>query len=149
MPTEEKPSYSLETLTLEILSTFSLLERLKEDFGVVTQWESGAWLIMRFLKDQGRCRFATLCREQHISEEQGKHLVDELVAAEMISVDQEHPSSDPAYTLARDGEQAIKKIQVVLHEALGRFENQFDPESLKIAVETLTQYRHILECSKI
>lgn len=142
-------SYLVEQLTLEISGVNRHLERLKDSFGIVTQWESGAWLIVQFLSEQGRCRMNTLLQEQHISEAHGQHLLSELVEAGLVKGDDHHPAIHAHYELTPSGEAALVRLREAMKPGFEQFEDDFDLNKLAVAVEVLQTYRHRLECIKL
>lgn len=139
----------IEKFTLEIMGVHRHLERLKESFGVVTQWESGAWLILQFLLEQGRCRMNTLIQEQHISEGHAQHLLRELVDAGLVKTDEHHPAIHAHYDITPSGSAALGRLREAMAPGLSQFEDDFDAARLKTAIEVITKYRHRLECIKL
>ena len=146
---ESSNDFLVEQLSLEILGVHRHLERLKDTFGVVTQWESGAWLILQFLQEQGRCRMNTLLAEQHISEAYAQKLLDDLLNAELIKGDEHHPAIHAHYEITHHAVDALARLRKAMHDGFGQFDDDFDVAKLKIAVDTLKQYRHRLECIKL
>lgn len=142
-------SFLVEQLTLEVFGVNRHLERLKDSFGIVTQWESGAWLIIQFLAEQGRCRMNTLLQEQHISEAHAQHLLDELVEAGLVKGDEHHPSIHAHYEITPNGESALLRLREAMKPGFEQFEGDFDQAKLAVAVEVLQTYRHRLECIKL
>ena len=139
----------IEQLTLEVFGVNRHLERLKESFGVVTQWESGAWLILQFLHEQGRCRMNTLLQEQHISEHYAQHLINELVEAGLVNGDEHHPAIHAHYEITPNGVGALERLREAMKPGFDQFDDDFDPAKLATAVEVLRTYRHRLECIKL
>ena len=142
-------SYLVEQLTLEIFGVNRHLERLKDSFGIVTQWESGAWLIVQFLAEQGRCRMNTLLQEQHISEAHAQHLLNELLEAGLVKGDEHHPAIHAHYELTPNGESALLRLREAMKPGFEQFEDDFDQAKLATAIEVLQTYRHRLECIKL
>lgn len=139
----------IEQLTLEILGVHRHLERLKETFGVITEWESGAWLILQFLNEQGKCRMNTLLQEQHLSQSYAQHLLNELLEAEAVKGDENHPEIHAHYEITPSGKAALQRLREAMKPGFDQFEDDFDLAKLKTAVETLKTYRHRLECIKL
>lgn len=146
---ETSNEFLVEQLTLEVLGVYSHLERLKETFGVVTQWEGGAWLILQFLEEQGRCRMNTLLAEQHISQEYAQGLLNDLLKSELVKSDEHHPEIHAHYEITKHGVNALERLRKAMHGGFGQFDDDFEAPKLKTAIDTLKLYRHRLECIKI
>lgn len=146
---EPANDFLVEELTLEVLGVHRHLERLKDTFGVVTQWEGGAWLILQFLHEQGRCRMNTLLAEQHITQERATHLLKGLLEFNLVKSDEHHPEIHAHYEITHHGVDALARLRRVMHDGFGQFDDDFEPSKIKAAVETLKTYRHRLECIKV
>lgn len=142
-------SLLVEQLTLEVLGVHRHLERLKESFGVITDWEAGAWMILQFLNEQGKCRMNTLLQEQHLSQSYAHHLLNELIAAEAIISDEHHPEIYAHYEITPSGKAALQRLREAMQPGFEQFDEDFDREKLRVAVDTLKTYRHRLECIKL
>jgi len=149
MTTNFGKNYLIEQFALETLGVSRHLERLKESFGVVTQWESGAWLIMQFLNEQGRCRMNTLLQEQHISESHARHLLSELVTAGLVKSDEHHPQIHAHYEITPSGHDALIRLSKALEPGFSQFDGDFDVSKLQTALEVIKTFRHRLECIKL
>lgn len=145
----DKSPFLVEQLTFEVLALSEHLVRLKDSFGVVTQWKASAWMILQFLEEQGRCRMNTLLQEQHISEAEAQNLLNELVEAELVGSDEHHPAIHAHYEISTSGRAALARLREAMHGGFSQFDDDFDPTKLKTAVDVLKQYRHRLECIKL
>lgn len=139
----------IEQFTLEVLGVNRHLARLKDSFGLVTQWESGAWLIIQLLDEQGRCRMNTLIQEQHISESHAAHLLGELVTAGLVSTDAHHPAIHAHYEITPSGHDALIRLRKAMAPGFEQFDEDFDVLKLQTALEVIKTYRHRLECIKL
>jgi len=139
----------VEQLTLEILAIQRYLVRMRDSFGVITQWDAGEWLIVQFLSERGRCRLNTLLAEQHVSEKHAQRLLNKLVRAGLVSTDGAEPAIHAHYEVTPSGLAALERLRKAMKPGFMQFDDDFDRKNLQVALDILQNYRHRLECVKL
>jgi DNA-binding MarR family transcriptional regulator len=135
----------MEMLCLEIFSTYFMLERHKDDVGLITQWGVGAWLILQELNESSPQHESELARHQHISKNYTHRLTAELISNNLLKKTTD--DKDPIIEITQEGRHALNKLTDVLHKNIPNWADEFTPEEISSTVRTLVKLRHILSLS--
>jgi DNA-binding MarR family transcriptional regulator len=141
-PKNDRSTLLIERLSLEIISNFYLLDRHKDEIGLITQWGAGAWLILQALSESEPMLESELAEHQHISSSYNHKLVAELLENELLEKVSDEKNALLSITTA--GKHSLKKLTEVLHNNFPNWAESFSAEELEAAVSTLSKFRHVL-----
>lgn len=141
-PDRNRRGQLLETLVGEILQAFFDLRAAGQQEGLVNPSGAGTWGLLRLLGDDGPMTVPAVARMRSVSRQYIQKLANELMAEGWIEMAENpgHKRSKLMRVTPR-GEQQLRKLNRRFQAAMAAMADEFDPDRLRAAAETIAQLR--------